>query len=126
MELWDHVGEDLLLYIIGALMDGKLEDSIKYGITSITPKGDSLSLIKNLRPILVLTALYKLIAKVLANRIKPILPDCALPTQTAFVKNRCILDNVFLAREAIGWATESGQDVVIMLLDFEKAYDRVN
>lgn len=62
----------------------------------------------------------------MANRIQPFLPQIILPTQTAFVKNRCILDNDFLATEAIKWAKESRQNLVILLLDFEKAYDRVN
>lgn len=39
------------------------------------------------------------------------------------MKDRCILDNVLLAIE---WAKESKQDLVILLLDFEKAYDRIN
>jgi hypothetical protein len=73
-----------------------------------------------------LPATYKIIAKTLANRLQPLLPSCILPTQTAFVKNRCILDNVLLATEAIEWAKESQQDTILLLLDFERAYDRVN
>lgn len=42
------------------------------------------------------------------------------------MKNRFILDNVFLAYEAMEWANESNQDMVLLMIDFEKAYDRVN
>jgi hypothetical protein len=42
-----------------------------------------------------------------------------------FVEARSILDNVFLAQEALGWAEESEQDLVLLLLDFEKAFDRI-
>lgn len=38
----------------------------------------------------------------------------------------CILDNIFLAFEAIEWTLETKQDLSMLLLDFEKAYDRVN
>jgi hypothetical protein len=38
---------------------------------------------------------------------------------------RNILDNVFLAQEFLEWATESGQDLVLLLLDFEKAVDKI-
>lgn len=116
LELWSHIGEDLLSYITEVLEIGEQEASIKHGITSLIPKDGSQSLLKNLRPISVLTALYKLIA----NRIQPILQDCVLPTKNAFINNTCILDNVFLAREAIEWASESGQEIAILLLDFEK------
>lgn len=49
-----------------------------------------------------------------------------LPSHTGFVPNRCILDNIFLAFEAIEWASENKQDISMLLLDFEKAYDRVS
>jgi hypothetical protein len=41
------------------------------------------------------------------------------------VEGRSILDNVFIAQEALEWAEESGQDFVLLLLDFEKAFDRI-
>ena len=65
-------------------------------------------------------------AKVYANRMKPLLHNWILPSQTGFVPNRCILDNIFLAFESIAWARESQQDLSMLLLDFEKAYDRVS
>jgi hypothetical protein len=78
------------------------------------------------RPISVLTSIYKVIAKTLANRTQKHLPHWIRITHTRFVRDRQILDNVFLAYEAMEWATENKQDLVILLLDFEKAYDRVN
>jgi hypothetical protein len=47
------------------------------------------------------------------------------PSQTGFVEGRSILDNTFLAQEAQKWAEESNQDLVLLLLDFEKAFDRI-
>lgn len=58
--------------------------------------------------------------------MKPLLHNWILPSQTGFVPNRCILDNIFLAFEAIEWAMENKQDLSMLLLDFEKAYDRVS
>lgn len=125
-EMWEVVGDDLTEFITESLKSGRLEPDILYGIFALIPKGGTLTSIRNYRPISIFTGMYKLIAKSLAKRIQPILPECILPTQTAFVKDRCILDNVFLAQEAIEWAKESSQDLVVLLLDFEKAYDRVN
>jgi hypothetical protein len=53
------------------------------------------------------------------------LPNIIIPNQTGFVEGRSILDNVFMAQEAMGWAEESNQDLVLLLLDFEKAFDRI-
>ncbi len=41
------------------------------------------------------------------------------------MEGRIILDNTFLAQEALDWAVESDQDLVMLLLDFEKAFDRI-
>jgi hypothetical protein len=64
-------------------------------------------------------------AKTLARRIQPALTHIIRPNQTGFVEGRSILDNVFMAQEALGWVEESEQDLVLLLLDFKKAFDRI-
>lgn len=93
---------------------------------ALLPKSEDRSRIQNYRPISLLNTLYKIVAKVYANRMKPLLHNWILPSQTGFVPNRCILDNIFLAFEAIAWTRENQQELTMLLLDFEKAYDRVN
>jgi hypothetical protein len=61
----------------------------------------------------------------LARRLQDLLPNVIRPSQTGFVEGRSILDNTFLAQEAQEWAEESNQDLVLLLLDFEKAFDRI-
>jgi hypothetical protein len=61
----------------------------------------------------------------LARRLQVFLLNVIRPGQTGFVEGRSILDNTFLAQETQDWAEESNQDLVILLLDFEKAFDRV-
>jgi len=58
-------------------------------------------------------------------QLQTFLPSIIRPNQTGFVEGRCILDNTFLAQEAQDWAEESNQDLVLLLLDFEKAFDRI-
>jgi hypothetical protein len=61
----------------------------------------------------------------LARRLKTFLLSIIRPSQTGFVEGRCILDNTFLAQEAQDWVEESNQDLVLLLLDFEKAFDMI-
>jgi len=72
-----------------------------------------------------LGSLYKILAKILVGRIQGVLPHIIRPNQTGFVEGRSILDNVYLAQEALVWAEEDNQDLVLLLLDFEKAFDRI-
>jgi hypothetical protein len=69
--------------------------------------------------------LYKILAKMLARRLQVFLPNIIRPNQTGFIEGRNILDNTLLAQEAQDWAEESNQDLVLLLLDFEKAFDRI-
>jgi hypothetical protein len=72
-----------------------------------------------------LGSIYKILAKTLARRIQEFLPLVIRPNQTNFVEGKNILDNNFLAQEVLVWAQESGQDLVLLLLDFEKSFDRI-
>jgi hypothetical protein len=48
------------------------------------------------------------------------------PNQTAFVKGRYFLDSVVSAQEIIHDAIKSGQKGLVLKLDYEKSYDRVD
>lgn len=61
-----------------------------------------------------------------SDRIKPEVQSIARPEQTGFIKGRFILDNLMLAWETIEWAQQSGQNPLLVKLDFDKAYDRIH
>jgi hypothetical protein len=65
------------------------------------------------------------LAKVLAERIQTAFTHIMRPNQTGFVEGRNIIDNTYMAQEVLEWAKESEQDLVLLLLNFEKAFDRI-
>ncbi|MCO5558694.1 hypothetical protein L7F22_012280 [Adiantum nelumboides] len=73
-----------------------------------------------------MSSVYKILARMITLRLRPFLPDLIHSSQTGFVHDRSILDNVVTFYEAVEWARQTGQPTAIMLLDFEKAYDRVD
>ena len=125
-ELWEDIEVDIFNFVSESMNLCFLTEELNISKITLLPKSEDRLRIQNYRPISLLNTLYKVVAKIYANRMKPLLHNWILPSQTGFVPNRCILDNIFLAFEAIAWARESQQDLSMLLLDFEKAYDRVN
>lgn len=83
----------------------------------------------DLRPISLCNTLYKLFSKIVANRIKPLLPSIVLESQSAFVLGRLIYDNIMLAFGANHYLKRNCQGKVGFVgvkLDMSKAFDRVS
>ena len=70
--------------------------------------------------------MYKIFTKVLANRLQKYLPNLIHPAQYGFIAGRNILHNVLNVQMAMDYARNSTQELIMVQLDLEKAYDHVN
>ena len=125
-ETWDYIQMGIFNFVAESINLEGIADELNVSKITLLPKSEDRLKVQNYRPISLLNIVYKIVAKIYANRMKPLLHHWILPSQTGFVPNRCILDNVFLAFEAMEWTMENKQALSMLLLDFEKAYDRVN
>ncbi|XP_022020173.1 uncharacterized protein LOC110920261 [Helianthus annuus] len=82
--------------------------------------------LKDYRPINLIGVISKIISKVIAARIKKVIGKVISNSQSAFIKERFILDGPLVLNEIIGWVKKNRKQVFLLKIDFEKAYDNVN
>ena len=99
---------------------------LNYDIISLLPKVKDANKIQQLRPICLLNCLYKLITKTLTLRLEVVADKLIHNTQTAFMKKRNIMSGIMCLHEILHETKRRKEVGVILKLDFEKTYDKVN
>jgi len=92
---------------------------------SLIPKDINPSTFARFRPISLCNVSYKLITKVIANRIKPLLHKLISPNQSGFVEKRQMIDNIILVQEAIHSSRGRGDQGMIIKIDMANAFNKV-
>jgi hypothetical protein len=98
---WELMGDEVCLSIVDVLNSGLMPPSLNSTNIALIPKVKNPSSVTEFRPISLCNVLYKLISKVLANRLKKILPHIISHTQSAFILGRLITDNVLISYETL-------------------------
>jgi hypothetical protein len=116
-----------MLQLFSDFHAGNVEISrINYGIITLLPKTVDASKIQQYMLIGLLNCLYKLITKTLTLRLESVADKLINSTQTAFIKGRNIMSGVMVLHEILHETKRKKQMGVVLKLDFEKAYDKVN
>eukprot|EP00253_Pinus_taeda_P021967 PITA_21967 len=117
-DVWDVV-ED-------SRCSGTILKSINLTFIALTLKVEEANTSEIFRPIALCNVIYKIISKVIANRLKPILPGIISEEKSGYVEGRQILDNIILAQEMIHTLHSRKKAGMLMQLDLSKAYDKVS
>ena len=106
---------------------GKLLKEFNHTFITLIPKTDNPETTSQFRPISLCNAFYKIVAKIMVNRLRPLLERIIHPTQSAFVLHRAIHDNILLVHEVINkfHHLKGRKCYVAVKLDMKKAYDRI-
>ena len=126
---WHIIKKDLLDMVNSFLISGNLDTRLNLANICLIPKKESPTRMTELRPINLCNVGYKIISKVLCQRLKVCLPLLISETQSAFVPGRLISVNILIAQEIFhGLRTnKSCQDKFMAIkTDMSKAYDRVD
>ena len=122
----------ILLCVMNVLLLGQDGDEFlrpeqwAQGVISVLYKKGEREDIRNYRPLSMINAVYKMLTTILNNRIIVPISQVIGVHQTGFLPDRQIFDSVKLVQCLIDRASQLGEDLYVVLLDQEKAYDRVN
>ena len=108
------------------LARGELPESMKASVTRLVHKKDDKRLLKNWRPISLLNVDYKICSKAVSFRLSRVLGSIVDPDQTCSVPGRSIHSNLVLLRDTLAFIDRTGETGILLSLDQEKAFDRVD
>ncbi|CAI7826880.1 unnamed protein product [Closterium sp. NIES-53] len=123
---WELLGPAVMREVRFFESAGVLSESFTTAVTILQHKKGDRDDLGNYRPITLLSFFYKRLAKVLANRIKVVLPRVISSNQFGFLPGRSLTDAVSLVADAIDAAEQEDEDWLLLLVDFQKAYDSVS
>ncbi|KAJ6925966.1 hypothetical protein NC651_010415 [Populus alba x Populus x berolinensis] len=122
---WNIIGGDIVQMVDEFYRTNILPPGINSSFVTLIPKVKGANKLQDFRPISLVGSLYKIISKLLASRVKRVLPEVISDHQNAFIKGRQILDSVLIANEAINFMKKKKGKGYLFKLDFHKAFDSV-
>ncbi|XP_074302488.1 uncharacterized protein LOC141634059 [Silene latifolia] len=124
---WHEIGPQVTASVLEILRGNVSPERLNKTNIVLIPKKKAPDKIRNFRPISLCNVVYKLVSKVLANRLKMFLGDVVSENQSAFTPGRLITDNILTAFEVFHFMKNNRQTdgYMALKLDMGKAYDRV-
>ena len=126
VKFWKQLSPILLQLYNDCFDHGSLSFSMQESITRLIFKKDDPKNLKNWRPISLLNVDYKILSKALTNRLLRVLSSIVQDDQTCSVPGRTIFDNLVLLRDTLDYITQTDEPGILVSLDQEKAFDRVD
>ena len=122
---WSFIGPDFCDAVDHFFVNGSFSKGCNSSFVTLIPKVMDANFVNDFRPISLIGCVYKVVTKVLANRLAMVIADLVSDTQSAFVAGRHILDGPFILSEILQWCKRKKKRAMFFKVDFAKAYDSV-
>ncbi|KAH9802749.1 reverse transcriptase domain-containing protein [Citrus sinensis] len=125
---WSIVGDEVSAACLSYISHCEFPANLNETTVILIPKTPNPESITDFRPIALCNVLYKIVAKMLANRLKLILGSIISDSQSAFIPGRTIIDNIMISAELMHYLKRKRQGkegAAAFKIDMAKAYDRI-
>lgn len=123
---WDVLKDDVVNMVNEFHENAFIPVGCNASFITLIPKVSNPMLVSDFRPISLIGVQYKIIAKLLANRLVKVLDSIISMEQSAFIKGRQILDGPLLINEVMDWYKAKKKKMMLFKIDFAKAYDSLS
>jgi len=125
-EFWDLIKAEVWELVEESRSTHWVLPALNSTFIALVPKEAESHKPEKYRPIALCNVIYKLISKVIANRLKPLLPLLISPEQTGYVEGRQIMDGIILSNEVIHSLKLLKKPGMLLKLDLSKAFDKLS
>nr|GEX53743.1 RNA-directed DNA polymerase, eukaryota, reverse transcriptase zinc-binding domain protein [Tanacetum cinerariifolium] len=122
----DLLKPDIQSFFVRFFFVGTFPKGSNSAFITLIPNVSNPLFIKDYRPISLIGIHYKIVAKILANRLSKVIDSIISPEQSAFITGRQILDGPFILSETIDWYKKRKKKMMLFKVNFEKAFDYVS
>ena len=124
--MWDEIKSDLLGILNKMYIEGQITDAQKKGLMVCVPKRNDPRGLPDYRPLTLLNADYKLLTRIIANRIQTWLATTLHKSQHCGMTGRTMIDTLATVRDVIANAQYTKTPLCIVTLDFAAAFDNIS
>ena len=125
---WSIVGDDVSAACLHFIHHFMFPADLNETLAILIPKKSNPDYITDFRPIALCNVLYKIVAKMLASRLKLVLGSIISDSQSAFIPGRSITDNIMISAEVMHYLKRKKQGregAAALKIDMAKVYDRI-
>ncbi|GJR49954.1 zinc finger, CCHC-type containing protein [Tanacetum coccineum] len=123
---WDLIKDDVVRFVNEFFSTGLISKGCNSSFIALIPKVPNAKFVNDFHPISLIRCQYKIIGKLLANRLGSVIGSCISFEQSAFIKGRNILDGPLILNEVIAWYRKHKKELMVFKVDFEKAFDSLS
>ena len=125
-QFWEVLKSDISRFLAEFHANGIFPRGNNASFIALIPKLKDPRNLNEYRPISLIGCVYKIVAKLLTNRLKKVMSDIIDERQSTFISGRHLLHSVLIANEAVKEANRRPKPFLVFKVDYERAYDSVS